>query len=303
MRILLTGIDGQLGFELERALAPLGEVIGSTLSGRSTGGAACEPMDLSDSGSIGACLQRLRPDLVVNPAAYTAVDRAESEPALAHAINAEGVATLAQWCARHDVPLLHYSTDYVFSGEQQRPWREDDAPAPLGVYGASKLAGEQAIRASGCPHLILRTAWVYSARFNNFLKTMLRLGSEREELRVVADQRGAPTTARGLAELSAALIARGAHRDADGQGTFHAVHAGECSWQEFACAIFERAQRAGLLARVPNVQAIASQEYPTPARRPAYSVLDGSRLRERYGLALPAWQIGLDQVIDELATR
>lgn len=300
MRLLLTGVDGQLGFELERALAPLGEVRPSTLSGRSVGGNACLPLDLGDDGAIEHCLDQLQPDVVVNPAAYTAVDRSESEPDLAHRVNASAPAALARWCARHDALLVHYSTDYVFAGESDRPWREDDATGPLGVYGASKLAGEQAIRASGCRHLILRTAWVYSARFANFLRTMLRLARERDHLRVVVDQRGTPTTARSLAESTSALLARW-HCDREMTlGTFHLTHAGETSWHGFAEAIFARARTAGLLDRTPVVEAIPSSAYPTPARRPAYSVLDCSRLRDVHGIALPDWQVGLDQVIDEL---
>jgi dTDP-4-dehydrorhamnose reductase len=303
MRILLTGVDGQVGFELQRALAPLGEIIPSTLSGTQPGGGAAQPMDLSQPGSLGATLHALQPDVVVNPAAYTAVDKSESEPELAQRINAEAPAALAAWCARHDALLLHYSTDYVFDGAASRPWREDDPSAPLGVYGTTKLAGEQAIRESGCRHLILRTAWVYSARFRNFLKTMLRLAGERSELSVVSDQIGAPTSARGLAEVSAALLARTDRLDGERLGTFHCVHAGQTSWHGFAEAIFTRAVSAGLLAQAPRLAAIPSSAYPTAARRPAYSVLDTTRLRTVHGLALPDWRVGLDSVIGELAAR
>lgn len=303
MKLLLTGVDGQLGFELERALTPLGDIRPSTLSGRSVGGNACLPLDLSDAAAIEPCLDQLQPDVVVNPAAYTAVDRSESEPELAQRINADAPAALARWCARHDALLVHYSTDYVFAGEAERPWREDDPTGPLGVYGASKLAGEQAIRDSGCRHLILRTAWVYSARFANFLRTMLRLARERDHLRVVIDQRGTPTTARSLAESTCALLARWRDDREMALGTFHLTHAGETSWHGFAEAIFARARTAGLLDRMPVVEAIPSSAYPTPARRPAYSVLDCSRLRDAHGIALPDWQVGLDQVIDELVDR
>lgn len=303
MRILLTGVDGQVGFELQRALAPLGEVVPSTLSGRLPGGGAALPLDLAQPASLAAALDSVKPDVVVNPAAYTAVDKSESEPDLARRINAEAPAALAAWCARHDALLLHYSTDYVFAGNSARPWREGDPTGPLGVYGQTKLDGENAIRASGCRHLILRTAWVYSARFANFLKTMLRLGAERAELGVVADQVGAPTTARGLAEVSAALLARHAELTGERLGTFHCTHGGETSWHGFAEAIFARAVEAGLLTAAPMVKAITSADYPTPARRPAYSVLDGTRLRSVHGLALPDWQCGLDSVIGELVQR
>lgn len=303
MKILLTGVDGQVGFELQRALAPLGEVVPSTLSGRLPGGGAALPLDLSQPASLAAALDSVKPDVVVNPAAYTAVDKSESEPDLARRINAEAPAALAAWCARHGALLLHYSTDYVFAGNGARPWREDDPTGPLGVYGQTKLDGENALRASGCRHLVLRAAWVYSARFGNFLKTMLRLGAERAELGVVADQVGTPTTARGLAEVSAALLARHAALTGERLGTFHCTHAGETSWHGFAEAIFARAVAAGLLPTAPTVKPIGTADYPTPAQRPAYSVLDTSRLRTVHGLALPDWQVGLDSVIAELAQR
>lgn len=303
MKILLTGVDGQVGFELQRALAPLGELVPSTLSGILPGGGRGLAMDLSQADRLAEALDSVKPDVVVNPAAYTAVDKSESEPDLAQRINADAPGALARWCAAHDALLLHYSTDYVFNGCSDRPFREDDPTGPLGVYGRTKLAGEAAIRESGCRHLILRTAWVYSARFGNFLKTMLRLGAERAELGVVADQVGAPTTARGLAEVTAALLAARAQLREEDLGTFHCVHAGQTSWHGFAEAIFARAVEAGLLDRAPTVKPIASAEYPTPAQRPAYSVLDASRLRTTHGLALPDWQLGLDAVIAEIATR
>lgn len=302
VKLLLTGVDGQLGFELARSLAPLAELHCSTLSGKLPGGGNCVAIDLSDAAAIQRQLDQLRPEIVVNPAAYTAVDKAESDSALAHRINADAPAALANWCREHDALLLHYSTDYVFPGNAERPWREDDAAAPLGVYGASKLAGEQAIRESGCRHLILRTAWVYSARFANFLLTMLRVGRERDELRVVADQVGAPTTARGLASVSAALLARAGSLRPDQLGTFHCTHAGQTSWHGFAEAIFAQALQGGLIERAPIVHAIPSSDYPTPARRPAYSVLDTGKLANAHGLRLPDWQIGLAQVIEELRT-
>jgi dTDP-4-dehydrorhamnose reductase len=293
MKILLTGVDGQVGFELQRALAPLGDIVPSTLSGRLPGGGAALPLDLAQPDSLAAALDSVKPDVVVNPAAYTAVDKSEAEPNLARRINAEAPGQVG----------FGFGLDYVFAGNGQRPWREDDPTGPLGVYGQSKLDGENAIRASGCRHLILRTAWVYSARFANFLKTMLRLGAERAELGVVADQVGAPTTARGLAEVTAALLARRDTLDDRGLGSFHCTHGGETSWHGFAEAIFARAVEAGLLAQAPTVKAITTADYPTPARRPAYSVLDTTRLRDTHGLALPDWRLGLDSVIGELAQR
>ena len=209
MKLLLLGAGGQVGFELQRALAPLGELACATRSGTLPGGAECEIADLAQPASLLDLLDETAPDIVVNAAAYTAVDRAQTEAALAQAINAVAPGEIARWCAKHDRRLVHFSTDYVFDGQGTRPYREDDATAPLGEYGRGKLAGEEAIRASGAQHLILRTAWVYAARGHNFLRTMLRLARERDVLRVVADQRGAPTPARWIAAATAALIARG----------------------------------------------------------------------------------------------
>jgi dTDP-4-dehydrorhamnose reductase len=334
MKLLLLGAGGQVGFELQRVLAPLGELVCATRGGTLPGGAECEIADLSRPESLVGLLDAESPDVVVNAAAYTAVDRAEGEAALAHAINAEGPRELARWCARHGRRLLHYSTDYVFDGQGARPYREDDATAPLGEYGRGKLAGEDAIRASGAEHLILRTAWVYAARGHNFLRTMLRLGRERDVLRVVADQRGAPTPARWIAAATAALLVRGASRHGFDRltpngnresglgdpfpqsvrgelvephsatshalrGTFHLTAAGETTWHGFAQAIFEDAAAAGLLPRAPRLEAIATADYPTPARRPAYSRLDNGRLYDASGLRLPDWRRGVSEVIAE----
>lgn len=302
MKILLTGVDGQVGFELARSLAPLGELLSGSRRAPASGAEhSVLRFDLAEPASMMQVLQAQRPEVIVNAAAYTAVDRAESEPELAQRVNAIAPAELAQWCADHGALLVHFSTDYVFDGRPGAARREHDPTGPLGVYGRSKLEGEAAIRASGCRHLILRTAWVYAARGQNFLRTMLRLGGERERLGVVADQRGSPTTARGLASVVALLLARGEHLHGEGLGTFHVSHAGDASWHEFACAIFAQAVDAGLLARAPQVDAIASADYPTPARRPAWSVLDGSRLRAVHGLQLPDWRVGLRQVIAELS--
>jgi len=300
MRILLIGANGQVGFELARALTPLGEMIVSTRSGRLAGGQPCAALDIGDSEGLRSLMAGSGADVVVNASAHTAVDRAEDEPEVAFRTNADALEVMATACAAQGALLVHYSTDYVFDGRGERPWREDDPTSPLGVYGASKRAGELAILESGCEHLILRTAWVYAARGQNFLRTMLRLGAERAQLSVVADQCGAPTPARWIAATTAALLAK-LDRAGPVRELLHLSAAGECSWHEFARAIFEQAERAGLLKATPEVRAISSTDYPTRAQRPAYSRLDNSRLLQRHGLALPDWRIGLSQVIAELA--
>jgi dTDP-4-dehydrorhamnose reductase len=294
MKILLLGGNGQVGHELMRSLAPLGELVVTTRSGELPGGGACQALDLQAPGSFGPLFERVAPDLVVNATAHTAVDRAEDEPDLAFAANAHAPAELARLCAARGATLVHYSTDYVFDGQGQRPYREDQPTAPLGVYGASKLAGEQAIQASGARHLILRTAWVYALRGGNFLRTMLRVGAEREELRVVADQRGCPTPAWLIADTTAQILAQGLHAS----GIRHLVAGGETTWHGFAEAIFEEAHARGLLPRVPRVLPIGTADYPTRAQRPAYSVLDTSALRGEYGLALPDWRTALATTFD-----
>ncbi len=293
MKLLLLGGNGQVGRELRRALPALGHVVVATRAGAE--GELAADFDAPD--SVGELVRRIAPDVVVNAAAYTAVDRAESEPDAAFRVNARAPGAIAQACAATGALLLHYSTDYVFDGSASRPYREDDATAPLGVYGASKLAGEEAIRASGVRHAILRTAWVYAAHGKNFLHTMLRLAGERDELRVVADQVGAPTPAAWIAEASTRILAHGVPTS----GTWHLVAAGETSWHGFAQAIMDEALAAGLLQRVPRVLPIAAAEYPTPARRPAYSVLDTERLRRDFGIAPPDWRDGLRGVLSELA--
>jgi dTDP-4-dehydrorhamnose reductase len=229
----------------------------------------------------------------VNAAAYTAVDRAEEERDAAWRANDESPGVLARWCAKHGVVLVHYSTDYVFDGQGSRPYRESDATAPLGVYGASKLAGEQAIRAAGGRHLIFRTAWVYASHSANFLRTMLRVGANRDVLRVVADQVGTPTPAALIADITAQAL----QHDGALSGTWHLTAKGETSWHGFAEAIFVEAVAAGILPRAPNVEAITTAEYPTPAKRPAYSHLDVTKLENDFGVVLPSWQEGLKRVI------
>lgn len=296
-RILLLGANGQIGFELQRALAPLGEVVPTTRSGKLPGSAFCETADLERPDALPALLDRTAPGIVVNAAAWTAVDRAEDEPEAAFRANAEAVDALARACAKRDALLVHYSTDYIFGGSGDRPWREEDPTAPLGVYGASKLAGEQAVRASGCRHLIFRTAWVYAARGHNFLRTMLRLARERDELRVVADQIGAPTPACWIAAATTLAIAR----RPDANGTWHLTADGQTSWHGFAEAIVADALAAGLIERAPRVTAIATAEFPTRARRPTDARLDNSKFANDFGLHLPDWREGCRQVIAELA--
>ncbi|MGH8675519.1 MAG: dTDP-4-dehydrorhamnose reductase [Burkholderiales bacterium] len=281
MRILLIGRNGQLGWELERALAPLGEVIALDRA----------QLDLSDAAAIRRVTRDAAPGIIVNAAGYTAVDRAESEPALAASINGLAPGILGEEARRCDALLVHYSTDYVFDGEKADPYREEDSPNPISVYGQSKLEGERAIRASGCRHVILRTSWVYAARGNNFLRTVLRLSRERGELSVVGDQAGSPTAAHELARGTAALL-----RFAPADGTYHLSGAGETSWYEFARAIVALSGHAST-----PVRRITTQEYPTAARRPRYSVLSNEKVRRVAGIALPYWRESLAAVCSTLA--
>ncbi len=310
-RILILGANGQVGRELLDASRPLGEIVAATRDGALADGTPCLRVDLADAGSLRAALEHAQADVVVNAAAYTAVDRAEDEPELADRVNHRAVGEIGDWAKSHGALVVHYSTDYVFDGSGfdgsgfdgagTRPYREDDATAPLGVYGHTKLAGEHALAASGAAHLVFRTAWVYASHGHNFLRTMLRLGAEREELRVVTDQVGAPTPARWIARTTAAAIARRAAMEAKPGGVFHLVAAGRCSWFEFAEAILRGAAERGLIVRVPRIVPIATSDYPTRARRPAYSVLDCARLENAFGLELADWRLGLDEVLGEIA--
>lgn len=297
MKLLLFGGNGQVGTELRRSLGSLGDVIAATRSGVLEDGTACEQADFDEPELLPALIDRIAPEIVVNAAAHTAVDRAESEPDAAFRANAQAPRAIAEACARRGARLLHYSTDYVFDGRGTRPYREGDQTAPASVYGASKLAGEEAIRASGASHLILRTAWVYAAHGKNFLRTMLRLAGERDELRVVADQLGTPTPAALIADVTARVLAQPSSRS----GIWHLTAGGATSWHGFAEAIMQGAQARGLIARVPRVLPIATADYPTPAARPAYSVLDCSALQRDLGVALPGWQEGLSLTLDALA--
>jgi dTDP-4-dehydrorhamnose reductase len=290
--ILLIGADGQVGWELRRTLAPLGHVIAASLDG-----ARGPRVDLADPTSLSRLVQESEPHAVVNAAAYTAVDKAESEGELSHRINAEGPGMLGGLLRERGVPILHYSTDFVFCGESKRPYREDDEPGPLNVYGETKLAGEQSLLESGADAIILRTSWVYGVRGSNFLRTMLRLFGEREELRVVDDQVGAPTWSRMLAEVTAQILYPILRGDLDPErvkGVYHATNGGETSWLNFARSILEISGRRCDLLPIPT------SEYPAPARRPAYSVLDNTKLQETFGLALPDWEVSLRQCLEDL---
>ncbi len=271
--ILLTGAAGQLGFELVRLLPAHGEV-------QALDRAA---LDLADADAIVATMRRIKPQIVVNAAGYTAVDRAESEPALAEAVNARAPALLADEAKHLDALLIHYSTDYVFDGNSTQPYREEDQTNPLNVYGKSKLGGERAIAAAGGAHLILRTSWIYGWHGQNFLLTMRRLAATRDELRIVADQFGVPNWSRVLAEATAGLVSRGAAALAKRSGVYHLSGRGRASWFDFARAIFDDADR-------PRVVPITTAEYPTPARRPPSAVLATGKFEETFGIALPDWR-------------
>ena len=296
MKILLLGKNGQVGWELQRALAPLGEVV--ALDFDSPGPLSA---DFSKPESLAATVRAVAPQIIVNAAAHTAVDKAESEPDLARALNATSPAVLAREAAACGAWLLHYSTDYVFDGSGDVPWGEDSPTGPLNVYGATKLEGEEAIRASGCQHLILRTSWVYSARGGNFAKTMLKLARERDRLTVIADQFGAPTGADLLADLSAHML-RTALLRPDVAGTYHAVNAGQTSWHGYACHVIEFARALGQPIKVlPDaIEPVPSSAFVTAAKRPGNSRMNTRKLRDTFGLALPSWQSGADRMLSEV---
>lgn len=296
MNILLLGKNGQVGWELQRALAPLGQVQALDRAGAD---GLCG--DLADLDSLAATVRALKPQVIVNAAAYTAVDKAESEPELARRINADAPAVLAQEAAACDALLVHYSTDYVFDGSGSTPWQEGDTTGPLSVYGATKLAGEQAIAASGCAHLIFRTSWVYARRGGNFIKTMLRLAQTREQLSVINDQWGAPTGAELIADITAHAIAQTRQQPAKA-GLYHLAAGGFTTWHAYASEVFELARRADPAIKliVNEVLPIATSAYPTPARRPHNSRLDTRRLQAAFGLTLPPWQDGVRRVLADI---
>ena len=293
-KILLTGKNGQVGWELRRTLAPLGDVVA----------VGHQEMDLSDPDSIRRTIREVRPHLIVNSAAYTAVDKAESEPDLAMAINGVAPGIMAEEAKRLNAAIVHYSTDYVFDGTKKLPYIEDDAPNPLNVYGQTKLAGERAIQASGVPHLILRTSWVYGARGKNFLVTILRLARERSELKIVDDQIGAPTWCRMLAEVTSQMLSQhytSAARPssiADISGLYHVVCGGHTSWYGLARKILEVVSGHASHA-MPELKPIPTTEYPTPAKRPLNSRLSTEKLKRMCGLIVPAWEESLMLCMNE----
>jgi dTDP-4-dehydrorhamnose reductase len=298
VKILLFGSNGQVGWELQRALAPLGEL--TPLDFDSTGPWRA---DFADPESLADTVRALRPEVIVNAAAHTAVDRAESEPALARKLNAEAPAVLAREAAAGGAWLVHYSTDYVFDGSGDAPRAEDAPTGPLNVYGTTKLEGEQAIRASGARHLLFRTSWVYGTRGGNFARTMLRLARDRDRLAVIDDQIGAPTGAELLADVTAHAI-RAVVRDAAPGGTYHLVAGGETSWHGYACRVIEAARAAGAPVKVSAdaIVAVPSSEFATAAQRPKNSRLDTTLLRRTFALDLPPWQAGVDRMLAELLT-
>lgn len=294
MRILLTGKHGQVGFELQRALAPLGEI-------HAVDYADC---DLADAAAVSTLVRSVRPDLIVNPGAYTAVDKAESEPALAHAVNTVAPGVLGDEAAKLGAWVVHYSTDYVFDGLNQGAYAEEDLPNPQSVYGRTKRDGEIALQQSQARHLIFRTSWVVGAHGNNFAKTILRLALEREQLNVVADQHGAPTSAALLADVTAQLI-RQRQRDGDNHfpfGLYHVVAGGETTWCEYARFVVSEALAAGKpLKLVPEaIRGIRSSEYPTAAKRPANSRLSTDKLCRTFGFELPDWRNGVRHVLQQI---
>ena len=294
MNILLLGKGGQVGWELQRSLSVLGQVTALDFDSTEHCGDFSNPAGLADT------VRALRPDIIVNAAAHTAVDKAESEPDLARTLNATAPGVLAQEAARLGAWLVHYSTDYVFDGSGTRPWVETDAPAPLSVYGRTKLEGEQRIQQSGCKHLILRTSWVYAARGGNFAKTMLRLAQERERLTVIDDQWGAPTSAELLADVTAHALRQLLKRPEDG-GLYHCVAAGETTWHSYAKYVLEHARQAqaAIKIKATEVAPVPTSAFPTPARRPHNSRLNTTRLQTTFGLTLPHWQQGVARMLTE----
>lgn len=290
MKVLITGRNGQVGWELQRALAPLGKVVALDRA----------ELNLADVDSIRQAVRHIGPDLIVNAGAYTAVDKAEQEPDLAMAVNGIAPGVLAEEAKRVGAAIIHFSTDYVFDGSKSAPYEEIDAPNPQSAYGASKLAGEKAVAAAGAPYLTLRTSWVYGLRGKNFLLTMLRLAAERDELRVVDDQIGAPTWSRMIAEATAAVVAQGRAHGGIGKllaergGLYHLTAGGQTSWFGFASAIVAHA------AKPPRMTSIATVDYPLPAKRPAYSVMSSAKLERGFGIALPDWQESLTLCMQDL---
>ncbi|PIF39831.1 dTDP-4-dehydrorhamnose reductase [Delftia sp. 60] len=299
MKLLLLGRNGQVGWELQRSLAPLGELIALDRQGDAGGQGLCG--DLSRLDELAQTVRALRPDVIVNAAAHTAVDKAESEPDQARLLNALAPQVLAREAAQTGALLVHYSTDYVFDGSGRVARTETEATAPLSVYGSSKLEGEQLIQASGCRHLIFRTSWVYAARGGNFAKTMLRLAQEREALSVIDDQWGAPTGADLIADVTAHAI-RQLQRQPGDQGLYHLVAGGETTWHAYASHVIAKARELAPERpwKVQRIAAVPTSAFPTPAQRPHNSRLDTDRLQQTFGLRLPHWQAGVDRMLQEI---
>jgi dTDP-4-dehydrorhamnose reductase len=295
MRIVVTGVTGQVGGALVGLLAQLGTVLPTDRS----------VLNFTEPATLAAGLDRLAPDLIVNPAAYTAVDRAEDERELAFTVNATAPGAIAEWAAKHGVPLVHFSTDYVFDGQGETPWREDCPTGPLSTYGASKLAGEEAVRAANPTSLIVRTSWIYAAQGANFLRTIARLAREREELQIVADQKGAPTSARMIADVLTTVLAADSSnlraRFARAGGIINIAASGETNWHGFATAIVEGLKSRDVALAVRSILPLRTEEYPTRAKRPLNSRLDLTRLQDVFGLTTPPWREVLDQELELLA--
>ncbi|SFS07960.1 dTDP-4-dehydrorhamnose reductase [Dyella sp. OK004] len=306
MKALLLGANGQLGrtFIRDGTLALRGTLVVASRDGNLSDGGRGEVGNLAQPDTLIQLLDRVMPNVIINAAAYTAVDRAEQEETLATLVNGTATGVLGEWAAAHNSLVIHYSTDYVFDGQDPNPYPVNAATDPLGAYGRSKLAGERALHASGSDHLIFRTAWVYASHGSNFLRTMLRLGAERDELRVVADQHGAPTSTNLIVNASLAALDRWLHASTEERrqlvGVHHLVASGATTWHGFASAIFDSALESGLISRKPVVHPISTTEFPTPAKRPAYSVLDNQGFVQHFGCLLPDWRHGLSEVIGEL---
>ncbi len=288
--IFLTGRNGQVGYELNALLHDIGRVVAVDV----------DELDLTDENAIRRIVREVQPGIIINPAAYTAVDRAESEEELAFRVNETAPGILAQEAARLDIPIIHFSTDYVFDGKKRTPYREDDQPNPTSVYGKSKLAGEHAVIQTGAKHVILRLSWVYGVRGSNFLSTMLHLGQERKEIRVVSDQHGAPTWSREIAAATS-IVAEALLRSEIQTGIYHLPASGETTWYDFAVKIFDFGKT--LVPESPVIVPIPSSEYPTPAERPRYSILSGQKLEKAVGITLPYWERQLHAVMKKLESQ
>lgn len=303
--ILVTGAGGQVGSKLLTELKPFGRIVATDAQTVVVpAGTEFHALDLTDSDRLTDFVRTVRPDAIVNPAAYTAVDKAESEPDLARKVNADAVRVLGIEAKKLKIPLVHFSTDYVFDGAGEKPWVETDRTNPLGVYGQTKLEGEFALAATGCSHVVLRTSWVFSDHGANFVKTMLRLGAERESLRIVSDQIGAPTSAMMLARMSRLILDRAFATGKTGfapfSGVYHLASTGTTSWHGFATAIFAKARMLGFPLKVQSVEPIPTEAYPTPAKRPYNSRLDCTKFIETFGVHPETWEAALDEALQGL---